>query len=67
MTFRYNLGEHFTFFAGPSFNVYVSEHDPDTESAALNVPYSMYTTEWWNGSGETYFWIGVNGGIAFNF
>lgn len=67
MSFRYNLGEHLTFFAGPSFNVYGSEHDPETETSAIHVPYSIYTTEWWNDQGETYFWIGMNGGVAINF
>lgn len=67
MSFRFNLGEHLTLFAGPSFNIYGSEHDPDTESSALPVPYSIYTSEWWNGQGETYLWVGLNGGVAINF
>lgn len=67
VSFRYNLGEHFDIFAGPSFNVYLSQHDPETESAALNVPYSLFTHDWGNDEGQTYLWIGANAGISVKF
>ncbi len=67
VNFRYALGDHFDLFAGPSFNVYLSQHDPETESSALNVPYSLFTHNWGNGEGQTYMWLGANAGICVNF
>ena len=64
---RFNLGKHFTIFGGPSVNGYFSEHDPDTETSALKVPYSIHTWDWWNSNGQSYLWVGLNGGIAVNF
>ncbi|UKN01083.1 hypothetical protein K6119_15235 [Paracrocinitomix mangrovi] len=64
---RYNIGKHFTVFAGPSVNGYFSEHDIDTETSALKVPYSIHTWNWWNDEGQSYLWIGGNAGVAVNF
>lgn len=67
LNFRYALGEHFDFFAGPSFNVYLSQHDPETQNSALRVPYSLFTHTWGNDEGQTYMWFGANAGVCVNF
>ena len=67
LSVRYNLGEHFSIYAGPSFNIYASEYDPDFGTPAINTPYIISSVEWWNNEGKTFFWIGGNAGIAVNF
>lgn len=67
LNFRYDLGDHFDVFVGPSFNVYLSQHDLETEKSALNVPYSLFTHNWGNGEGQTYMWIGANAGLSVKF
>ena len=67
LKFRYTFGNHFTLFAGPSVNGYLSEHDPETEKPALNVPYSIHTWNWWNDQGQSYLWIGGSAGMAVKF
>lgn len=64
---RYNLNKHFSVFAGPSFNVYLSEYDLDSESTALKVPYSLYSKNWWNNNGSTSIWIGGTAGVSVAF
>jgi len=64
---RYNIGEHFTVFAGPSLNVYVAQHNVDTESPALRVPYTLFTGDWGNNEGSTSIWVGANAGLSLNF
>ena len=63
-TFRYRLGEYLEFSAGPSFNVYVSEHLVDSPNSVLDVPYAVYEEDWWNGEGSTSMWIGGNVGVS---
>ncbi len=64
---RYNLGKHISLFAGPSFNVYVSEYDNELNNTGINIPYEMYKYEWWNEEGSTSIWIGANAGVSFQF
>lgn len=64
---RLALGKHFDVFIGPSANVYIAEHNIDTGEPALNIPYKMYSENWWNGEGSTSFWLGGNAGISFIF
>jgi hypothetical protein len=65
--FRYHLNDHIGFFAGPSFNVYVSEFNLDSDNTALNVPYTLYEENWWNNEGSTSIWIGANAGVSIRF
>lgn len=65
--FRYHLNKHIGFFAGPSFNVYVSEFNLDSDNSALNVPYTLYEENWWNNEGSTSIWVGANAGISIRF
>lgn len=67
MAFRYQLNDHIDFFAGPSFNVYVSEFNLDSENTALNVPYTLYEENWWNNQGSTSIWVGGNAGVSLRF
>ncbi len=67
LSIRCNLGEYFTFFGGPSINIYVAQHDVDTESPSLNVPYTLFQTNWGNQEGSTSIWAGFNAGVGFNF
>lgn len=64
---RFNLNDYFSLFAGPSFNVYVSQYDLNSESAALKVPYTLYSENWWNNNGSTSIWIGGNAGVSVKF
>jgi hypothetical protein len=67
MAFRYHLTDHIGFFAGPSFNVYVSEFNVASENTALNVPYTLFEENWGNDAGSTSIWIGGNAGVSFRF
>lgn len=67
VAFRYHLNDHIGFFGGPSFNVYISEHEIDSENTALNVPYTLFEENWWNNEGSTSIWIGANAGVSFRF
>lgn len=65
--FRYHLNDHIGFFAGPSFNVYVSEYVIDSPNKGLNEPYTLYQDNWWNNEGSTSLWIGANAGLSIMF
>jgi hypothetical protein len=67
LSLRYNLGKHIDVFAGPSFNVYLSENELNSEQGVLKVPYSLYSENWWNNNGSTSFWIGANAGVSVRF
>ncbi len=67
MAFRFKMNEYFSLFAGPSFNIYLSEHDLDSESTALKVPYTLYSDNWWNENGSTSIWIGGTAGVSVKF
>lgn len=67
MTLRFKLNDHFSAFSGPSFNIYLSEYDLDSESAAFKVPYSLYSKNWWNNNGSTSIWVGRTAGVSVNF
>lgn len=64
---RFNLNDYFSLFAGPSFNIYVSQYDLNSESVALKVPYTLYSENWWNNNGSTSIWIGGNAGVSIKF
>ncbi|NOQ73416.1 MAG: hypothetical protein GQ574_15530 [Crocinitomix sp.] len=65
--FRFHLTDHIGIFAGPSFNVYVSEFNLDSENTALNVPYTLFEENWWNNEGSTSIWVGANAGVSIRF
>lgn len=67
VSFRYRFNKHFGVFAGPSFNVYVSEHNVDTENTALPVPYTLYRHNWGNKEGSTSLWVGGHAGLSILF
>ncbi len=68
LTLRFNLNRYVAFFAGPSFNVYLSEHQiADASSQALNVPYTLYAEDWWYYEGSTSIWVGASGGLSIMF
>lgn len=62
---RYTPWKPLTVFAGPSFNVYLTENPSD--EAALKMPYTFFEDTWWNGQGSTNLWFGAQAGIAVNF
>ncbi|MBK6953450.1 MAG: hypothetical protein IPH24_15815 [Crocinitomicaceae bacterium] len=65
LTYQRNLGEYFTVFGGPAFNVYVTEAFNDGEYGSINVPYTLYTEDW--SSGNVSMWVGFQAGAAFRF
>jgi hypothetical protein len=67
LALRFNIGEHFTLFAGPSLNVYVAQHNVDTESPALRIPYTLFSRDWANNEGSTSIWAGGKVGVSLNF
>ena len=67
VAFRFKLNEYFSLFAGPSFTIYLSEHDLDSELTALKVPYTLYSENWWNNNGSTSMWIGGTAGVSIKF
>ena len=68
LTLRYHFNKHIGVFAGPSFNVYLSEHEiADAASQTLNVPYTLYAEDWWYYKGSTSIWVGLNGGLSVMF
>jgi hypothetical protein len=67
LNFRFVLNKYIDLFVGPSFNTYVAEYDVDSEAPLLNVPYTFYETDWWNGNGSTSIWIGANAGLGIRF
>lgn len=64
---RYHLNNHIGFFAGPSFNVYLTQFDGENTAHSLNVPYVFYEENWWNDNGKTSIWVGGQVGISFIF
>ena len=64
---RFKMNNYFSLFAGPSFNIYLSKYDLDSESSALKVPYTLYSENWWNESGNTSVWIGGIAGVSVKF
>ena len=67
IAFRLKLNNHLSLFTGPTFNIYLSQHDIDSEQTALRVPYSLYTKNWWNNNGSSNLWIGGTAGLAIQF
>ena len=68
LNLRYNFNEHIGVFAGPSFNVYLSEHTlADSDMQTLKVPYTLYEEDWWFYEGSTSIWVGANGGLSIMF
>jgi hypothetical protein len=67
VAFRFKMNNYFSLFAGPSFNIYLSKYDLDSESSALKVPYTLYSENWWNESGNTSVWIGGIAGVSVKF
>jgi hypothetical protein len=64
-TWNHFFGRHFSLFAGPSFNVYVSQHLIEGKYGSISVPYTLYSNDWSNGNVSM--WIGANAGIAVRF
>jgi len=58
------LGEHLSFFAGPSFNVYVKDETVGEESS-LPVLYTTYDKTY-DGT-QIQMWVGGNAGISYSF
>lgn len=67
VAFRYHLTEKFAIFAGPSFNVFTTQHLLDDVNSSFKVPYSLYETNWNNNEGSTSIWIGANLGVSLAF
>ncbi|WP_066756698.1 hypothetical protein [Crocinitomix algicola] len=67
LAFRYEFTKTIGLFAGPSFNVFISENPLDGQSSALEPPYYLYEESWWNNQGKTSIWIGGNLGLSVRF
>ncbi|BDD03553.1 hypothetical protein [Aureibacter tunicatorum] len=63
ITYKYRLNDHISFFAGPSFNVYVTGLKVDGEYGSLEIPYTLFESE--SSKNKTYGWIGANAGVSF--
>ncbi len=65
MNYHLGMGEHFSLFFGPSFNVYVTEESLPEQVGTLPVPYTFFD--------ETYetvrvaMWAGANAGLTVRF
>lgn len=65
LTYRYNVGEHVSLLAGPSFNWYASENGMDDGAGMLNIP--SHAHEFTSDDYQNWTWIGFNVGLAYRF
>ena len=65
MNCHIGLGEHISFFAGPSFNVYVTDEKIDGEYGTLPVPYTCFEKVY--DDIQVSMWVGGNAGITYRF
>ena len=65
VNYHLGLGKHLSFFAGPSFNVYVTEESIEGEPGTLPVPYTFFD-EMYEGV-QVSMWAGGNLGMTFSF
>jgi len=64
---RYQLAKNIDVFAGPSFNVFVTEQLIGSNETRFNIPYTLYGENWNNNQGSTSIWIGANAGVSIQF
>lgn len=60
--YKYSVSGKFSLLIGTSFNIYATKEKVDGEYGTLNIPYSIYTTEW--SHGKSFMWFGLNAGLA---
>lgn len=63
LNFHWEVAKGFYLLAGPSYNVYVYEHEHSARYGVLNIPYTL--TDEIDGRFRIATWIGVNFGLAF--
>jgi len=61
--YKYRVTEKLSLLIGPSFNVYIAKEKVGDGYGTLNIPYTIYKSEWT--SGKLSMWIGFNAGLSF--
>lgn len=62
-SYKYSVTEKLSLLVGPSFNVYIAKEKVTDGYGTLNIPYTIYKSEWT--SGKISMWIGFNAGLSF--
>lgn len=65
LNYKHYLNENFSFFAGPSFNTYVSQKNTVFENKTLKPFYTISTSSGYNV--DVFNWVGINAGVAYRF
>jgi len=64
LSYKYKITDNFAIFAGPSYNVYISNNSENVDGI-LNVPYSIAKSS--NPDIKVYNWVGANAGLSVRF
>ncbi|NOU61901.1 LA_2272 family surface repeat-containing protein [Marinifilum caeruleilacunae] len=63
--FHMHVSPDFALFAGPTFNVYITDKKIGEKYGTIDMPHSIYDHE--SSKNKLFMWIGFNAGISFTF